>query len=147
VTAVQQLSSQQTSRGEPTGEPPLAVLVVESSKHAERLSTLLETAEQLAVSQVDSLPGCELRLREGGFAVVVLDPELQQEWPDSVAERAIDVVAGRAGLVIVCRTPEDARSVDARIGAGKATVLSRHGLASDALVTIIRGVGAQRQTQ
>ncbi len=121
-------------------EPTVRVLVVEE---APDLSAILAAFPGLAVSSADGLAACDQALGADRFAVVVLNPELGRAWPTAIAEQAIEVVAGRAALLVVCRTPDDEQAVGSRIG-DQASVVSRAQLQPARLVDIVRGVAGAR---
>lgn len=130
----------------PTDEPTEATVRVLVVEDGHCLASLLAGSLGLRINAAASLAACANALAsDDAYEVVVVDPELGRQWPSTVAEQALDIIAGRAGLVVVCRTTEDQQALTTRLRQTAALVLSRMNLSGAQLAEIIRGVAGQRK--
>lgn len=119
--------------------PRLGVLEAPGAAESLVRSLAAEIApDTIEVEAFDDLGSLLRRVDGGDLAAIVLAPEFLDGWPMSIATAAIDAVAGRRPLIIVCRSARDAEILTARRPEG-VVVLVREHTAPAELANVVRG--------
>jgi CheY-like chemotaxis protein len=78
---------------------------------------------------------------------VLLDPELPEGWPATVAEQLVEGVNDRVPVLIACRSAADAQVIGDRLAGEWVFVMQRERLNPQAIVQLFAGANATRRTK
>lgn len=110
------------------------------------LAPFLGSAE-IELTVVNGVPELIEAARRQPPDVVLLDPELGQAWPVDLAETVVQALGEQVPVIVTCRSREDARHIEHRLGPHAATVLPiLDGGDAHELLSGLRGlIAAQRR--
>ncbi len=121
------------------GQPVVRVALLSDKSGALGSSALALDAPSLVANRGSSLAELVQLASAGAVDLVLADPGIGDGWPTDTAERLVRGLQSAVPLILLCESAADAKLIEARLGRGEVSILSREHLTPDQLVTAIRG--------
>lgn len=127
------------------GAPPhLRVAIIESDRIDSPLAALLAGHDGVETINATTVADALGLVDSQGAEAMLLDPELPEGWPSTVAEQIVEGIADRMPVLIACRSAADAQVIGDRLGGHRVWVVQREQLTAESAIRFFIGAVARK---